>query len=59
MDNPMFKTIPLETAQEHFMDAARRGVASGKFLERQRIMALLKDKGMYDALLAIKNSEKP
>jgi hypothetical protein len=57
MDNMAFKTIPLETALEYHAFAAERGRKAGAFNERQRILELLKKKGMYDAIFAIKKEE--
>jgi hypothetical protein len=51
-------TIPLSTAQEHFMAAGQRGLEAGKREEQLRILKLLKEKGMYDAILVIKSPEK-
>lgn len=51
-------TIPLSTAQEHFVAASQRGFESGKLLENQRIIRLLKEKGMYDAIVVIKSTTK-
>lgn len=58
MDNVAFKTIPLEIAQEHFMDAGRRGLAAGKDMEHRRILNLLKEKGHYDAIITIKKDKE-
>lgn len=58
MDNTMFKTIPLETAQEHFMAAGQRGLAAGKDMEHRRILNLLKEKGHYDAIITIKKDKE-
>lgn len=54
MDNVMFRTIPLETAMEYHTFAAERGRAAGKIEEHKRIMDLLKQHGMYDAILLLK-----
>lgn len=58
MDNPMFRTIPLEVAQEHFLAAATRSLASGKQIERKRIVELLKKNGHYEAVLTILKEDK-
>ena len=58
MDNPMFKTIPLEVAQQHFAAAASRGLASGRQIEHKRIVDLLKKQGHYQAVLAILNNDQ-
>jgi uncharacterized membrane protein len=58
MDNAMFKTIPLDTAQEYFADASKKGEDRGRFLEQQRIVSLLKKQGMYNAVLLIKHNNE-
>ena len=58
MDNTMFKTIPLETAQEHFVAAAQRGLSAGKDMEYRRLLQLLKANGHYDAVLTIKKDKE-
>jgi hypothetical protein len=54
MDNTQFKTIPLDVAIEHYGDGMQRGKRAGILEEKYRIIALLKKRGMYDAVLAIK-----
>lgn len=58
MDNQVLKTIPLEVAMQYYEDAARRNRRAGTVLERKRIEELLRKKGMYDALLVIKNADQ-
>jgi len=58
MDNAMFKTIPLEVAQEHFAAAATRSLESGKQIEHKRIVELLRKYGHYDAVLTILKNDK-
>lgn len=58
MDDTMFKTIPLEIAQEHFMAAGQRGLASGKDMEYRRLLKLLQEKGHYDAIITIKKDKE-
>jgi hypothetical protein len=50
--------VPLEIAAEHYRDGMIRGKTAGIAEEQLRILALLKRKGMYEAVLAIKNESK-
>jgi len=50
--------IPLEVAAEHYRDGMMRGKNAGIAEEQLRILALLKRKGMYDAVLAIKTDSR-
>jgi hypothetical protein len=54
MSEPMFKTIPLDVAIEHYADGMQRGKRAGVLEEHTRILALLKKHGMYDAVLLLK-----
>lgn len=54
----MEQTIPLEAATQHFAYAAQRGQDSGRLLEHQRIIRILKQAGHYDAVLAIKKHDE-
>jgi hypothetical protein len=55
MESPV---VPLEIAAEHYRDGMVRGKTAGIAEEQLRIIALLKSKGLYDAVLAIKNNSK-
>lgn len=55
MESPV---VPLEVAAEHYRDGMIRGKTAGIAEEQLRILALLKRKGMYEAVLAIKNESK-
>lgn len=48
--------IPLEVAAEHYRDGMLRGKNAGIAEEQLRIVALLKSKGLYDAVLVIKTA---
>lgn len=52
MESPV---VPLEVAAEHYRDGMVRGKNAGAAEEHLRIISLLKSKGMYEAVLAIKN----
>ena len=55
MESPV---VPLEVAAEHYRDGMMRGKTAGIAEEHLRIIALLKRKGLYDAVLAIKSDIK-
>jgi hypothetical protein len=57
MTTPVFKTIPLEVAIEHYADGMQRGKRAGVVEEHIRILALLKKHGMYDAVLLLKQEK--
>lgn len=50
--------IPLAVAAEHYRDGMMRGKTAGMAEEQLRILSLLKQKGMYDAVLAIKTNSR-
>jgi hypothetical protein len=53
MESPV---VPLEIAAEHYLDGMVRGKTAGIAEEQLRIIALLKSKGLYEAVLLIKNN---
>lgn len=55
MESPV---VPLEVAAEHYRDGMMRGKTAGIAEENLRIISLLKRKGLYEAVLAIKNDSK-
>lgn len=55
MESPV---VPLEVAAEHYRDGMMRGKTAGIAEEHLRIISLLKRKGLYEAVLAIKNDSK-
>jgi hypothetical protein len=57
MDKEAVQTIPLETALEYHAFAAERGRRAGEFDERQRILRILKQRNLYQAIAAIMGAD--
>jgi hypothetical protein len=52
------QTVPLEIAAEHYAAAMTRGAIAGEYEEYNRVIAVLKKHGHYDAVLTLKKHEK-